>query len=89
MLFNNFFTEGPAWKTGGSSLENYTSNNTRQQDTTRRNTSATRHNTSKTGDNTSKTTRAQTTQHEYNTTQHEYKGGSGSKNRALLCTFCY
>ena len=28
-----------------------------------------------------------TTQHECNTTQYEYKGSSGSKNKALLCTF--
>ena len=27
-------------------------------------------------------------QHEYTTTQHEYTGSFGSRNRALLCTFC-
>ena len=40
----------------GSSLENYTSNNTRQHDTTQDNTSTTRHN---------------TRQHKYNTRQQE------------------
>ena len=46
-----------------------------------------------TSNNTS-TTRHNMRQHEYNTTQHEcnttqceYKGSSGSKNKALLCTF--
>ena len=88
-----------------SGLENYTSNSTRQHNTTRVQHETTRHNMSATRGNmaqqettrhkTSKTrdnTRqheCNTTQHEHNTTQHEYKGSSGSKNRALLLTICY
>ena len=79
----------------GSSLENYTSDNTRQHDTTRVKHDTIRDNTSTTRQNTS-TTRHNTRQHEYNTTQHEYnttqqkcKRSFGSKNGALLCTFCY
>ena len=48
-----------------SSLENYTSNNTRQHDTTQDNTSTTRHN---------------TRQHKYNTRQHEYNTSATRDN---------
>ena len=71
-----------------SSLENYASNNTRQQETTRHNTSTTRVQHDTALDNTIKT-QDNTRQHEYSTIQHEYKGNSGSKNRALLHIFCY
>ena len=64
-----------------SSLENYTDNNTRQQDTTRAQHEAIRDNIS--------ITRRKTRQHEYNTAQHKYKESSGSKNRILHRTFCY
>ena len=58
-----------------SSLENYTSKNTRQHETTRYKTSTNE----ATWQNTSTT----------HTRQHEYIGNLGSKNRALLRTFCY
>ena len=64
-----------------SSLENYTDNNTRQQDTTRAQHQAIRDIIS--------TIRRSTRQHECNTAQHKYKESSGSKNRTLNRTFCY
>ena len=70
------------------SLENYTSNNTRQHETTRVQHEKTRHNTSTTRSNT-RQHEYNTTKHVYNTTQHEFKGSFGSKNRALLRSFCH
>ena len=84
----------------GSSLKNYTSNNTRQHEynTTQHNTRQHEYNTRQLEYNTTQHNTTQhkyktsqleynTTQHEYNTTQHEYKGSSGSKNRALFVLF--
>ena len=68
---------------------------TEHEETWVKNTSTTRCNTSKTLGNTRehkynmRQHEYNTTQNEYNTTQYEYIGSSGSKNKALLCTFCF
>ena len=83
-IASNFLQDLICW----SSLKNWTTNNTRQHDTTRDNTSRTRHNTSRTRGN-PRRHEYNATQHEYSTTQHEYKGSSSSKNRAVHFTFCH
>ena len=82
LIFHNHCLHSSSCQVFWSSLENYTSSNTRQHETMRVQHEKTwvQHDTTR---NNTRQHEYNTTQHEYNTTQHEYKGSSSSKNRAL------